>query len=66
MINKEEILLKPHAHLCELQLVKRKTWEKYCPLNGNMNEDDDCEYCDHFIIINFLDKEMTQIESIIR
>ena len=58
---------KPHAHLCELVMVKGNTWKDYCPVNGNLSKAVvECDTCCHEIIVNFIDKEMTMIENIER
>lgn len=44
----------PHIHTCEVKLCRPKTWEEYCPLEGNLSEtQDECEDCPHFITIDF-------------
>ena len=58
---------KPHAHLCELIMVKGSAWKDYCPVNGKLGKSIvECDTCQHQIIVNFIDKEMTMIESVER
>lgn len=51
----------PHKHECELLLFKKK-----CPNKFKHCLHDECDHCEHFIIINFYDREETKMKEIIR
>jgi hypothetical protein len=58
---------KIHEHLCEIVMVKGKKWKSFCPCKGKFNKEcNECDSCYHQIIVNFVDKEMTMIENILR
>jgi len=57
----------PHKHACEIQLFYPQTWQRHCPLKGELSESqDECEECMHFITINFDPNHPLRITDIIR
>ncbi len=57
----------PHIHECELKMVKGRSWRRYCPFKGKLSEsEEECDRCNHFIIVEFEDDCMTTIKGIDR
>lgn len=56
-----------HDHLCEIKMVKGKWWKKFCPYKGKLSEmETECDNCNHLVIVEFEDDDMTIINRIVR
>lgn len=57
----------PHDHLCEIKMVKQNFWKKHCPYKGKISQEEtECDFCKHLIVVEFEDNAMTIIKNIVR
>ena len=56
----------PHMHTCEIKLCHPATWKEHCPRMGNLSDtEDECESCQHFVIIEFLPDNPVRIDRVL-